>query len=87
MPDSRSRRFRWALLEETRGEIQRMASIDSVAERMGMDYDEAGAFAVELDDLDLVKRGQVADADRHSERHSYYRGARRFIPRDRQDPP
>jgi len=38
MTAPRARRFCQALLEETRGEILRWASIDSVTERLGMDY-------------------------------------------------
>ena len=57
MPASRSRRFCLALLEETRGEVLRWASIDSVDDRLGMDPDEAAVLAAELDDAGLMRVG------------------------------
>jgi hypothetical protein len=57
MPASRSRRFCQALLEETGGEVLRWASIDSVADRLGMDPDKAAVLAAELDDAGLVRVG------------------------------
>jgi hypothetical protein len=44
------RAFCRALLEETRGDVQRMASINSVATRLGLEYE-----AAEVDDAGLVR--------------------------------
>jgi hypothetical protein len=44
IPADHSRRFCLALLEQTRGEILRWVTIDAVAERIGMDYEVAGAL-------------------------------------------
>jgi hypothetical protein len=52
-----SRRFCQALLEETRGEVLRWASIDSVADRLGMDPNKAAVLAAELEARNLVKVG------------------------------
>ena len=53
----RAGRFCRALFEEQRGDMRRMASIDSVAERLGIDYDKAVALAAELKAADLVRIG------------------------------
>jgi 3-deoxy-D-arabino-heptulosonate 7-phosphate (DAHP) synthase class II len=50
-------RFCRALFKQTRGEILRMTTIYSVAERIGMDYDEAAALAAELDEAGLLRVG------------------------------
>ncbi len=50
MASQRSRlRFLRALDVETRGDVKRWASIDSVAERIGLEYEEAEALAAELE--------------------------------------
>ena len=41
----------------TRGEVLRWASIDSVADRLGMDPDKAAALAAELGEAGLVRVG------------------------------
>jgi hypothetical protein len=51
-PDER--RFCRPLLEESRGEILRWASIDSVADRLEMDQEKA-ALAAELDEQGMVR--------------------------------
>jgi Mn-dependent DtxR family transcriptional regulator len=57
MAASHSRRFCQALLEETRGEVLRWATIDSVADRLGMDPDKAAVLAAELDEQGMVRVG------------------------------
>jgi hypothetical protein len=49
------RKFCRALLEETRGDVQRMASINSVATRLGIGYEAAEALAAEVDAAGLVR--------------------------------
>jgi DNA-binding transcriptional ArsR family regulator len=51
------RAFCRALLEETRSEMLRWATIDSVAERIGMGYEEAEHMARQLEDAGLVRVG------------------------------
>lgn len=52
-----ARRFCRALLQETRGEALRWASIDSVADRLEMDPDKAAVLAAELGEAGLVRVG------------------------------
>jgi hypothetical protein len=46
MTAPRARRFCQALLEETRGEILRWASIDSVTERLGIERHHSSALFI-----------------------------------------
>ena len=55
MPASRSRRFCQALLEETRGEILRWATIADVAKQLGMNVPEAILLAGECAEADCVR--------------------------------
>jgi hypothetical protein len=57
MAASRSRAFCRALSEETGGRLLRWATIDSVADRLGIDHEEAAALAAELDAAGLVRVG------------------------------
>jgi predicted DCC family thiol-disulfide oxidoreductase YuxK len=55
MADQRSRlRFIRALDTETRADVRRWASIDSVARRVGIEYEEAEALATELEAAGLL---------------------------------
>lgn len=70
MPTRRSRAFCKALSDETGGRVNRYASIASVAERLGIDQEEAEALAAELDDAGLVRVGgghsvMLEEAGRH----------------------
>jgi hypothetical protein len=55
MASHRSRpRFLHALDAETRGDVKRWASIDSVARRVGIEYEDAEALAAELEAAGLL---------------------------------
>ena len=58
MSSQRSRlRFIRALDAETRGDVRRWASTDSVAKRIGLEYEEAEALAAELEVVGLLRIG------------------------------
>jgi hypothetical protein len=55
MASQRSRlRFCRALDAETRGDVKRRASIDSVARRLGIEYEEAEALVAEPETAGLL---------------------------------
>ena len=57
MPSRRSRAFCHALAEETGSQPQRWDSIDSVADRLGINQDKAEVIAAELEAAHLVLVG------------------------------
>jgi DNA-binding IscR family transcriptional regulator len=57
MAASRCRRFLRALFDMIGANPLRWTSIDSVADRSGIDHEEAGALAAELEAADLVRIG------------------------------
>jgi hypothetical protein len=57
MVSRRSRAFCKALAEETGHQVNRYASSDSVADRLGMEPDKAATLAAELGEAGLVRIG------------------------------
>ena len=57
MPTRRSRQFCEALRQEVGDDPKRWTTITAVADRLGIDQDEAEALATELDDAGLVRVG------------------------------